>query len=706
MTHGNLSFNDAGKLVPRLSGGGRPCNLPDRSIGSSRYNFAPDNYIVLPAERYNVSAFGHYDLEKDLTFNFGTIYSDSFTRVQLAPTPATDIPVQYTKALQTYLFANHKDLYDALASRPDKTADFIINRRTTELGPRRGGNEDSQFSLFASLNGNLDDNWSWELSASHAEVDLVEKLENSANKTALIQGIAGCKVRSAGPDHILGTADDVDAALGASALPGCVQVDPFGAGTITGAQVDFLSVNTWTRNSSRLDQVSAFVSGDLFDPFGAGAISIVAGGEYRSQESSVEVDNEQRTGNIYGFNALQDQFGTQDVYEAYSEISIPLLKDMPYVKYLGVEGGYRVSDYSTITDNVETYKYGAEYAPFEWMKFRGVYNKATRAPSVVEGFQAGDQGFPAFPTSGSFIGDPCKDSNGNGIPDALAAGVTLAECLTVGGGIPGTYAGFAQNNSQFQEFSFGNPDLKPEEAETTTLGIVLQTGNDWFGIGNLKGSVDHYDIQIANVITATDGVFILTDCYIGNNPASCAQIVRDPVTGQIDHVNAGVTNAGTLSTKGTDVQVDYRLNLEDIGLDGVITMNELLSFVNEYSQDGIDSSGTTGAGVGGAIFDWKSVLSGSYTLDEWTLYSRWSYVPHLVELVDVNGPIYAPEASYVDLSLRYSPVDWMNITMTVNNVADKAPPVTFSGLNDQANTDPQVYNVLGRTWGLSIKTKM
>ena len=164
------------------------------------------------------------------------------------------------------------------------------------------------------------------------------------------------------------------------------------------------------------------------------------------------------------------------------------------------------------------------------------------------GLPGGDQGFPAFPTSGSFIGDPCKDSNGNGIPDALAAGVTLAECLTVGGGIPGTYAGFAQNNSQFEAFAFGNADLKPEEAETTTFGVVLQTGNDWFGIGNLKGSVDHYDIQIADVITATGGVFILTDCYIGNNPASCAQIVRDPVTGQIDHVNTGVTNAGTLSS--------------------------------------------------------------------------------------------------------------------------------------------------------------
>ena len=707
ITTGNLSFNDAGQLTPRFAGGGRPCNYPDRTAGSSRYNYAPDNYIVLPAERYNVSVFGHYDFEKDLHINFGAIYSDSFTRVQLAPTPATDIPVEYTDALQAFLLSNHRDLYDALASRTNRFADFVINRRTTELGTRNGLNEDSQLSLFASLEGEIDDHWSWELAASFADVDFVSKLENSANKLGLIQGIAGCKKRTPGLNGILGDADDVDVSLGISALPGCVQVDPFGAGNITGSQIDFLRVNTWTRNSSELSVITGSVNGDLFDPFGAGDIAMVVGGEYRANKSSVEVDNEQRSGNIYGFNALQDQFGSQDVYEAFGELSVPLVKDQPYIYYLGLEAGYRISDYSTVADPIETYKYGGEYSPFQWLKFRGIYNKATRAPSVVEGFQAGDQGFPSYPTSGPFVGDPCKDGNGDGQPDWASNGVTLAECLTVGGGFPNGYAGFVQNNTQFQAFAFGNPDLSPEEAETTTMGVVLQTGNDWFGIGNLRGSVDRYDIQITNVITATSGVFIMTDCYIANNPDSCAKIVRDPLTGQIDHVDTGVANAGTLSTVGTDVQLDYRLNLQDVGLDGVFSVNELMSFIDDYSQNGLDFSGTTAAGVGGAVFDWKSVLSGTYTLDDWTLFSRWSYVPELLEIVNPDGSeIFAPEASYVDLALRYSPVEWMNVTVTVNNVEDKGAPVTFSGLADQANTDPQVYDVLGRTWALSIKTKM
>ncbi|MBX3431280.1 MAG: TonB-dependent receptor plug domain-containing protein [Hyphomonadaceae bacterium] len=46
---GNLSFNDAGQLTPRNAA--QYCGIPDRSIGSSRYNYAPDNYLVIPGER-------------------------------------------------------------------------------------------------------------------------------------------------------------------------------------------------------------------------------------------------------------------------------------------------------------------------------------------------------------------------------------------------------------------------------------------------------------------------------------------------------------------------------------------------------------------------------------------------------------------------------------------------------------------------------
>ena len=56
VNNGNLSFNNLGQLTPRFTAGA--CGVPDRGNGlagnSSRYNYAPDNYIVLPAERYKI----------------------------------------------------------------------------------------------------------------------------------------------------------------------------------------------------------------------------------------------------------------------------------------------------------------------------------------------------------------------------------------------------------------------------------------------------------------------------------------------------------------------------------------------------------------------------------------------------------------------------------------------------------------------------
>ena len=682
---GNLSFDSTGALTPRFTSGA--CGVPDRGTGlpgnSSRYNYAPDNYLVIPAERYNVSMFGHYDLEENVTFNFGAIYSDSYTQVKLAATPATDLNVTYNAPMQALIASRAPDLALALATRDDPLADFIINRRTNEVGLRVGDSENSSVNLFGSLEGTIDESWSYEVSASFADVDFITRARNSVNKTALAQGLAGC-------------ADVNGVPLGSAALPGCVALDIFGADTLTDEMTNFLRVNTWSRTQVEEATASGFLSGDLFDLTGAGPTSLVAGSEYRYSKASFQVDNEQRTGNIFGFNATQDQSGSQDVIEGYTEVSVPLVADVPYVHFLGVEAGFRLSEYST-AGSVETYKYGGEYSPFAWLKFRGVYNKATRVASVFEAFQDGDQGFPSYT-------DPCRDTNGDGTLNDDS--VDRSFCETRGVIYDPLTGIFVANNSQVEAFAFGNADLSPETAETTTIGVVLQTGNDWFGIGNLRASVDRYEIEISDVIAEFGAQFFINQCYQDNTDvANCANVVRDPVTGQIDFVNTSRGNQGTLSTEGYDIQIDYRLDLDDIGLDGILSINELFSFVDTYSINGDNYAGTTSAGIGGATFDWKSSLSVQYAIDDWTVFSRWSYVPELTEQ-DWAGDPKAPAASYVDVALRYAPVEWLNLTVTVNNVADEETPQTLNGLFDQANTDAALYDPLGRTWALSIRTKM
>jgi iron complex outermembrane recepter protein len=667
---GNLSFNDAGQLTPRNVG--YPwCGIPDRSIGSSRYNYAPDNFLVIPAERVALSTTGHYDITDNLRLNVLMTYTNSRSEIQLAPTPVTGITVTLTPGMEAYINANHADLGIALDSRPVDDAPFTVNWRATDVGTRNGFFENNQFFFIAGLEGSLGENWDWNLSASYGQVSFNTRAINSVNRTALNQGLAACQDAAGNP-------------LGAAALPGCVTVDIFGPNTLTQEMVDFLRVDTFNDTTIEENRVAGFVRGDLFE-LPAGPVAAVFGFEYRDTFSGSYNDNEQRTGNIAGFNAVQDQEGQIDVYELYTEFSVPLVSEAPMAHYLGLEGGYRRSNYSTI-GNVDTYKIGGEWAPSEWLRFRAMFNEASRAPNVFEVFQAGDQGFPPY-------ADPC------------AQAVNHPNCIAAPGlsGWPGPWAGFTANNTQVQAFAFGNPNLGPETAETWTYGVVFTP--DWFPVGDLRVSVDYFDIDITDVIASIGAQFFLTDCYQNLTASSCARIVRDQTNGQVLSVNTSRANQGGLATEGYDIQLEWSLPLGP----GQLTINELYSILDSFTFTGASGipnelAGGTSAFIGGALPDYKSVLSVTYNVGDWTLFGRWSYVPEMYSN-GICANYFAcddtPDASYVDVAARWNVTDNFTLTANIDNIFDDYPPQTAEGTFSQANTDPQVYRVLGRMFSVS-----
>lgn len=687
----NLSFNDAGQLTPRLTSGA--CAVPDRAAGSSRYSFAPDNFIILPAERISLTTSGHYDFGNDVRLNILINYTNSRTEVQLAPTPATGLTVTLTPAMRTLIQANSPELWAALQSRPQPYAPFTMDRRMTEVGTRNAYYESNNFYILTGLEGSFGEEWDWALSLSYGQVNFSNIAVNSVNKTGLAQGLAGCQALGPGPDATLFTLDDTGTPLGASALPGCVPLDIFGPGTLTDAMQAFIRVNTFETNIIEENRITGYARGDLFE-LPAGPVAAVIGFEYRDTYASKSIDNEQRTGNIFGFNAIQDVRGSLDVYELYGELAVPLVSEQPFAHYLGLEGGYRRSNYST-AGTIESYKIGGEWAPAEWLRFRGVFNEATRAPSAIELFQAGDQGFPGYI-------DPCRDVNNDSVPDGSGSSVgpapTLAECL--GQGIPGAaYPGFIANNTQVEAFAFGNPNLSPETAQTVTYGFVFQP--DWFPVGDLRATVDYYDIEITNVVATFGAQFFINSCYHGDVAASCARVVRDTVTGQIDFVNTTIGNQGTFQTDGYDIQLEWSVPIGP----GQLTVNELYSIIESFIFNGTDFIGTTSAGIGGAFPDYKSVLSVTYTVGDWTLFGRWTYAPELVSgngFASAFGGAVSPASSYVDLSARWNVTDAFTLTLNVDNVADEQPPQTPDGVfGGQGNTDPQYYRVLGRSFAIS-----
>ena len=166
---------------------------------------------------------------------------------------------------------------------------------------------------------------------------------------------------------------------------------------------------------------------------------------------------------------------------------MPLLKDLSFTKYLGVNGAARYSKYSTVGSNW-SYNFGVEWQPIRDLRFRAQYAKAVRAPNISELFSAPGQTFAP-------VNDPC-----NGVT-AASSGQFAAACRA----IPAVAAAIAASGSftyplanlqQIDGLIGGNRNLKQEAAKTKTLGLVFTPSF----VPGLGITVDYYDIKIDGAI--------------------------------------------------------------------------------------------------------------------------------------------------------------------------------------------------------------
>ena len=674
----NYAFNPDGSVRPF-------CNDAGLGAASDRYNFSPFNYLVVPQERYSINVIGNYEIvPKLLDAYVEAFYTNSNVANQLAPTPLapTATRVALVDPTSPLLSPSAQAL---LASRPDPNAPAFLRRRLQELGPRIAEFNSNVFTINTGIRGEILPNIRYDVYYSYQRSEFVNTIQGDASISRIQSSLDGCPPGSAA---------------------GCLPINFFGPDTISQAGVDFIGLNGLTTQTFDRNNLVATLSGDLFK-LPAGPVGFSVGFEYREDSLNFLPDDSYASGDLVGFNAQQPIQGGFDVYEGFGEISIPILKDLPLFKSLNAEGGFRISGYSSVGVTT-TYKGGGDWSPFDGLRFRGVYQKAVRAPSVFELFQAGDTGFPLY-------FDPCATSTpfGGNTPSAATIAACSAQFASFGQLYPNASgAGFIQTNAQLEAISFGNPNLEEESSNTFTVGAVFSP--TFFSGFTL--SADYYNINVSNAINTrfvggspfgfggADGALNLCIAQGGvalvNAPTDpCFGVVRT-ATGDASVTFSDQANTSVLSTKGVDISVDYRRELGRFGdVQFKVTATRLLDFTN----DGLDQTGSN-SGTGTAFPKWRANLRTIYSYGPFTITGNTQFIDGVLDGAGgSSGSPPIPKQVYQDISASYDLNEHYQFQFGINNLSNNRPPIFSS--NTQSNTDPAQYDVIGRFFFVAARAR-
>ena len=118
------------------------------------------------------------------------------------------------------------------------------------------------------------------------------------------------------------------------------------------------------------------------------------------------------------------------------------------------------------------------------------------------------------------------------------------------------------------QFSNGTPDIKPEQAQTATFGIVYQPN----AIHGFSVSVDFYSVIIEDNIQQAGAQTVVTGCYQQNDPFLCSLITRggapsieNPSINYISLIGVPYYNQARTEAKGIDYEVNYRKDVDWFG---------------------------------------------------------------------------------------------------------------------------------------------
>jgi outer membrane receptor protein involved in Fe transport len=647
------------------------------------------NSLLPTEERIGVFQRTAFDVTPNIQifgqFSFNQYKGQSFYQ----QTPSTGVTIQSDNA---YL----RTFYPAIAAQV--TTPFTIGTSNDGFPVPGSDNRrqvfryvvgtDGKYSLFGHA-------WHFSVYGQHGITKSHEELTNTWNtaRMALAQDAVIVTAANAGSS---GLAIGSIACRSTLTAPtnGCVPIDRLGLhGGPSAAALAYIYGRAPYRDETiKQDVVSASTTGEVFDLPG-GPVAIAFGAEYRKEQIYGFVPGEFQpvrnangtTTNSWLYGNYLPNAGAYDVKEGFVEVDAPLFKG------LNINAAGRYTSYSTSGD-VQTWKAGATYQPIPDIKLRGTYSHDIRAPNLSELFASGT---------------------------ARTNSVILPASSPVGAG-----------SYQFVESTIGNPNLKPERANTWTLGAVLTPRY----VPGFTISFDYYDIKITDVIGSITSQNTVDFCYSGST-SYCSNILYSG--GSLSQIIVQPFNFASQHEKGFDIEASYRFQLSDIAakLPGSISAH---AAVTHYIQNVIDNgivvrnyAGVNGGTLSGTYSEpsWAYRISTFYTVDPVTInlvgrgfgsgvYGN-EYIQcttgcptSTVQNVTINNN-HIPGSFYLDgsVSVRAKAAGRdLDLTFVVQNMFNRDPVLVGNGPDGNntpayAQTNRALYDAIGRVFRVSARVK-
>ena len=681
------------------------------------YNYATVNLVLTPQERTGLFLNGNYKLTDNIEAYLSVLSNKTSSAFQLAP-------------------AVYGAVYGATVSRDSYYNPFGVDfgpavgddfrARLETLGNRRAAAGIVNNQVSTGFKGSFDVwndyQWNWEIGFDYGHV----------HNSTVTYGLPGLTMlnQATGPSFYDEQTGTVRCGTPDAPIEGCTPFNPFNLQDPNSIAVLRASARPGVNSAFTIERVKrADVNGGLFELPG-GTAQLALGISKRDQYTHSNVD----TGLAIDFlgnctlgsqcaSALQ---GGYDVKEAYAELFLPIVKDLPFLHALNITIGDRYSKFSSFGSTNNT-KIALEWRPIEDLLLRGTVAEVFRAPTIGNIFGGAASNAPRITR------DPC-DYSGTGT-NPNAGNPACVGVPTTGPFQNEAVQSASQLNAIVSGSAFANFPIGPEYGKSFDFGVVYDP--NW--LEGLSVSADVWRLYLNENIVAGIGAQTVIDlCYAGQSEY-CPLIRRytsGASQGQIQTIIEPTGNIGRIDVGGVDFAMNYRLpefsfgrfnvginatymskyDLQTApGIDANVTYHYAGHFMNYGSSQAASCPGASG---GVCLFPrWRAQSTVGWQMGPFDATWNMRYIggfrmgspspsqdthpwgtgrPDL----DLQYRDYG-STTYHDIQFGYN-LEAINtrFDVGVNNVGDKQPPMLYANNTLNANTDPSNFDLVGRYfWG-------